>query len=266
MKKVLFVFVLLGLLSSCSKVPPNYTGVLMENYGKNGKKDFSIQFGRVFTASPGTELFLVPGWTQRANFVTDKNADGLLHLQSSDNGEFTAKPSYSWKAKASSAIDLVFNNSRLDAGDNFAAALENNVIEPLIYDVLKERSQQFSTDSLMATGGKLNFEKYVYNIIFNKLDSIGVFLETYSTNLLGAEKVRQKIEVRNEISTNVTVIDEKIIEQKKQNEFLRLQAEGDKIKSSGITPALLQQQFIEKWDGKTTLYYGQPPSFMKNIQ
>ena len=67
------------------------------------------------------------------------------------------------------------------------------------------------------------------------------------------------------MNTNVSVLDQQIIEQRKRNELEALQAEQNKIRSSGITPQLLQQQFIEKWDGKTPLY-GQTPTLLKTIQ
>ena len=36
-----------------------------------------------------------------------------------------------------------------------------------------------------------------------------------------------------------------------------------RIFSSGITQQLLQQQFIEKWDGKTSLYGNLPVTLLK---
>ena len=45
MKKILSLLILtLGmvLMSSCERVAPNYAGVLMEDFGKNGKEDFSM--------------------------------------------------------------------------------------------------------------------------------------------------------------------------------------------------------------------------------
>lgn len=44
----------LVVFSSCERVAPNYAGVLMENWGKDGKDDFTIRTGRVWTFSPGT--------------------------------------------------------------------------------------------------------------------------------------------------------------------------------------------------------------------
>ncbi len=37
------------LFASCERVAPNYAGVLMENYGKQGKEDFKIVAGKVST-------------------------------------------------------------------------------------------------------------------------------------------------------------------------------------------------------------------------
>ncbi len=50
------------LVTSCERVAPNYYGVLMENYGKNGKSDYSKQQGKVSSLTPGTELFQVPAF------------------------------------------------------------------------------------------------------------------------------------------------------------------------------------------------------------
>ena len=65
MKKHLTILALAVLLTACSRVEPNQAGVLMENYGRNGKADFSIVTGRVWTIAPGTELYQVPLWEQR---------------------------------------------------------------------------------------------------------------------------------------------------------------------------------------------------------
>lgn len=60
MKKTIFT-ILVGLtIISCSRVEPNYEGVLMSNYGRNGKTDFTVVTGKQWTMSPGTELYQVP--------------------------------------------------------------------------------------------------------------------------------------------------------------------------------------------------------------
>lgn len=261
MRKLTTLFIISAiLLMSCERVAPNYYGVLMENYGKNGKSDYTKQQGRVNTMSAGVELFQVPAFEQRADF-----GDRVLKLKASDNTEFTAKPLYSYKAMENRVVDLVFQNARLGSGDGFMKALEDNVLEPHIYDLIKEESRKYITDTLMANGGSLKFEERVQDLVKKSFEDKGLELITFSANLDFSDKVKSKIDTRNEVNTNISVLDQQIQEQKKRNELELLQAEQNKIRSSGITPQLLQQQFIEKWDGKTPLY-GNTPALLKQIQ
>lgn len=253
--------------SSCDRVAPNYYGVLMENYGKSGKSDYSKVQGRIFTAfSAGTELFQVPAFEQRANFTDEEGKERLLKLKAADNTEFTAKPLYSYKVIEDKVVDVVFQNARLGSGDGFMKALEDNVLEPHIYDLIKEESRKYITDSLMANGGSLKFEQAVQELVKKSFKEKGLELITFSANLDFSEKVKAKIDSRNEVNTNVSVIDQQILEQKKRNELAELQAQENIIRSKGITPQLLQQQFIEKWDGKTPLYGNSPINLLKTVQ
>jgi hypothetical protein len=69
--------------------------------------------------------------------------------------------------------------------------------------------------------------------------------------------------INNDLEPDIAVIDQQIEEQKKRLELARLEAETNKLKSEGITKQLLQQQFIEKWDGKTPLYGTTPVTLFK---
>ena len=46
--------------ASCERVAPNYAGVLMENYGKQGKEDFKVVSGRVSTLGMGYRVVSSP--------------------------------------------------------------------------------------------------------------------------------------------------------------------------------------------------------------
>lgn len=260
-KSLLSFFFAVALLTSCDRVAPNYYGVLMENYGKNGKSDYSLQQGRVNTVSPGTELFQVPAWEQRADFE-----ERTLHLKASDNTEFTSKPVYSYVAQRDRVVDLVFQNSRLGSGDEFVKQLENNVLEPRIYDIVKEESRRYTTDTLMAQGGSLLFEQRIQAKIADAFDKAGLQLVSFSSNLDFSEKVKSKIDTRNEVNTNISVLNQQLEEQKKRNELAELQAQENIIRSKGITPQILSQMAIDKWDGKLPATYsgGQLP-FVKSI-
>lgn len=244
------------LLSSCVRVAPNHAGVLMQNYGKDGKSDFSIVTGRVNMMGFGLELFQVPLFDQRGEF------DDGVTLKSADNTEFSARPSYSYRVTRERAIDVVFDNKHIDTGEDFMSSIEDNILEPRIYDLIKEESRKHKTDELMADGGSLVFEKQLEEIVKAEFEKRGFQLMTFSAQLEFSAKVREKIDSRNEVNTNLSVLDQQIEEQKKRNELERLKTEQNLIRSQGITQQLLQEEFIRKWDGKTPLY-GKVPDIIK---
>lgn len=260
----IFKFLMIALLSvvafsSCERVAPNFVGVLMEDWGKNGKSDFTIVQGRVSTVAPGTELFQVPLFDQRGQW------DEPMHLKAADNTEFTAKPTYSYKVIRERAIDIVFDNKHIGSGEGFMRSLEDNILEPRIRDLIKEESRKYKTDSLMADGGSLMFEKAIEKIVEEEFEKRGLQLISFSSQLEFSQKVKDKIDSRNEVNTNLSVLDQQIAEQKKRNELEELKTQQAIIKSRGLTKEILQQQFIEKWDGKSALY-GVAPDFVKVIQ
>ena len=258
-KFLMFALLAVVAFSSCERVAPNFVGVLMEDWGKNGKSDFTIVQGRVSTLAPGTELFQVPLFDQRGQW------DEPMHLKAADNTEFTAKPTYSYKVIRERAIDIVFDNKHIGSGEGFMRSLEDNILEPRIRDLIKEESRKYKTDSLMADGGSLMFEKRVEKIVEEEFEKRGLQLISFSSQLEFSQKVKDKIDSRNEVNTNLSVLDQQIAEQKKRNELEELKTQQSIIKSRGLTKEILQQQFIEKWDGKSALY-GVAPDFVKVIQ
>ena len=265
MKKVKFILMALVAViafSSCERVAPNYAGVLMENYGKDGKSDFKVVSGKVSTIEWGTELFQVPLFDQRGEFAEP------VTLKAADNTEFKAKPTYSYKVIKERAIDVVFDNKHIDKAetesgkDGFMQSLEDNILEPRIYDLIKEESRKHTTDSLMANGGSLAFEKRLEQIVESEFEKRGLRLLTFSAQLEFSAKVRDKIDSRNEVNTNITVLDQQIAEQKKRNKLEQLKTEQEIIRSRGLTKEILQQQFIDKWDGKSPIY-SSPIDFVK---
>lgn len=265
MKKLInlmWVCMTLVLFASCERVAPNYAGVLMENYGKNGKDDFKVVSGKVSVFEPGTKLFQVPLFDQRGEFAKP------VTLKAADNTEFTACPTYSYKVIKNRAIDVVFDNKHIDRAetdngkDGFMQSLEDNILEPRIYDLIKEESRKYKTDTLMADGGSLVFEKSLEEIVKSEFNKRGLQLQSFSAQLEFSDKVREKIDSRNEVNTNISVLDQQIEEQKKRNELEKLRTEQAIIQSRGLTKEILYKQFIDKWDGRTPLY-GIAPEFLK---
>lgn len=241
----------------CQRVEPNYVGVLQEHYGKNGKGDFTITQGSVNTMMFGTELYQVPLFEQRGDFGK------AMTLKASDNTEFTTNPSYSYKVIRERAIDVVFNNRQLNGTDNFLDSVEDNVLETRIYDITKDVARKHTTDELMASGGQSKFEEEVQKRVKEEFNKQGLELLTFTSQLEFTKKVKERIDNRNEVSQNIAVLDQQILEQKKRNELAELQAQENIIRSKGLTKEVLQEKFIVTWGGKTPLY-GEIPVLTKS--
>ena len=261
-KILFFLAVIIITLSSCERVAPNYQGVLMENFGKNGKSDFSLQKGRVWTFMPGTELFQVPLWEQRGDY-----GNQVIHLKSADNTDFSSRPMYSFKAIESRCVDLVFENKQLGS-DDFMISLMDNILETKIYDIMKEVSKTYTTQKLMETiflpdgttsSGSLLYEKTVQEIIRIAFEEKGLELRTFSCQLEFTDAVTKKIDNRNEVNTNISVIEQKIIEQTKQLELSRITAQIEMVplveaKKAGVLDEYIKLKAYQIWDGKQPLY------------
>lgn len=243
MKKIitLFSLILVITLQSCKWVKPNFAGVLMENYGKNGKSDFTLQKGKVSTMAPGTELFQVPLYEQRGEYSEP------MRLKAADNTEFTINPTYSYRVIESKAIDVVFNNRQLGSGDTFLESVEDNMLEMRIRDIVKEESRRYSTDTLMGTSGSLHFEEKVQMLVKEAFNLAGFELMSFSSQLDFPQGVKDKINQRNEVNQDQLVVDQQIEVQKKKILLATLKAQEAIELSKGVTPELLQQKAIEGW-------------------
>ena len=268
-----YTLMALVMLSSCERVKPNYQGVLMKNFGKNGKSDYTLQKGRVVTIAPGTELFQVPLWEQRGGFKTENGDDRILHLKSADNTEFSSRPMYSFQAIDSRCVYLVFANNQLGSGRDFMESLMDNILETKIYDVMKEVSKTYTTQALMettvlpdgtTTSGSLKYEKAIQEILAKEFESKGLTLLTFSCQLEFTEAVTKKIDNRNEVNTNIQVIEQKIIEQQKQLELSRITAQIEMVplvvaKQNGVLDEYVKLKAYETWKGATVPLYGNTP-------
>lgn len=244
--------------TACERVDPNYAGVLMQNFGKNGKADYSLQYGRVSTISPGTKLFEVPLWEQRAEFLNEDGTARILYLKSADNTEFTVKPFFAYKVNPSRAVDVVFNNAQLSSGSNFLYDVQMNVLQPKIYDILKQTCPEYPTDSLMKNSG-LDFEKAIEKRLRQVFEDGGFELTAFSATIDFPKKVKDKINDRNEVNQNILVIDQQIMEQRKQNELAALKAMEISIIANALTEEYLQLKAIEAWRvTKQPVYNGIP--------
>lgn len=252
MKKLLLLPLLV--LMACNRPEPNYEGVLMTDYGRNGLESFKTVTGAQGILLWGEELYQVPMFEQKADCEA-------VSISAKDAGIFTVDPSYTYNATRGKAPLIVLNYKHLGTGEAFLDNVENNTLNKLVTDSYREEARNYTTDSLMNNLG--SFEKQVEQVLTKKFSSKGFTLNTLTSGLTPPKSMAQAIEQRNNAIQQANQVKNELATAKMLLEKAKIDAETNRIKSNGLTQEVLQQQWIHAirytnnkviiTDGKTPL-------------
>lgn len=232
----------LGLMAmasiQCSRVEPNYEGILMENYGRNGKSDFRTVVGRQWTMWPGTTLYQVP------MFETSGDPQAVT-INAKDAGVFTVDPSYQYQAIRGQGVDIVFSYKYLGISqpqvmmDN----VENSILNKLVINAYREEARNYTTDSLM---NNLNtFEKQVEGRLKKDFEAKLFQLNNLTSGLQPPASMAKAIEARNNAIQQAEQVRNELQVAKMNLEKAKIEAEANRVKSQGLDSKLLQEKWIE---------------------
>lgn len=253
MKKLLLFSLLTIIFASCSYVEPNYEGVLMENYGKAGKADFSLQTGKVWTASWGTELYQVPMFEQKGDCPE-------LKVFSKDGGEYTVDPSYTYAPTRGKGVDIIFAYKQLYGNpETFFDNIEGSVLNTRVLNAYRDEARNYSTDSLM--NNVASYEASVQKRLATEFEKKCFTIEEITSNLILPESMRKAVEARNNQiqeankienakKTRINQIEIDVLDAQTKVKIAALETEANLKHSQGLTSEILRERWIDKWDGK----------------
>lgn len=236
MKKVFLLIAVSALFVSCNRPEPNFEGVLMTDYGRNGIESFKTVTGAQGVLGPGSELYQVPMFEQKAD------ADAVK-VSAKDAGIFTVDPSYTYQATRGEGPKIILNYKHLGTGEDFLDAVEDNTLDKLVTDTFREEARNYTTDSLMNNLGA--FEKHVEELLTQKFKSRGFTLNTLTSGLTPPKSMANAIEARNNAIQKANEVRNQLETSKMLLEKAKIDAETNKVKTSGLTREVLQQQWIE---------------------
>lgn len=236
MKKVLLILTLSVTLLSCNRPEPNYEGVLMTNYGRNGIESFKTVTGAQGPLGPGSELYQVPMFEQKADC-------DAVRVSAKDAGIFTVDPSYTYQATRGQGPAIVLNYKHLGTGSDFLKNVENNVLDKITTDTFREEARNYTTDSLMNNLGA--FEKAVEEILIVKFKNKGFTLNTLTSGLTPPKSMADAIEARNNAIQKANEVKNQLETSRMLLEKAKIDAQTNQVKSGGLTREVLQSQWIE---------------------
>jgi len=258
--KFLAIFSLFAILTSCNRVQPNYEGVLMTGYGRNGRADFNVVTGSQGMLGPGSELYQVPMFEQKAD-------PAEVNLTARDAGTFTVDPSLTYQAIRTKGADIIFNYKHVGIDDEGTIMdnIEVAVLNALVTNAYREEARNFTTDSLM---NNLNaFEHQVEMRLKKDFEAKYFTLTALTSGLKPPASMAKAIESRNNAKQQAEQVKNELEVARMNLEKAKIEAEANKVRTSGLSQQNLTEQWIEAikttqnkviiTDGKTPIIFGQ---------
>lgn len=261
MRKNRFITLLLLVLSNiyftgCSeRIDAGYEGILVKAYGSGkGVQDVSLVTGRVWY-NPMTEwVYEFPTYVQTVDYEA-------FTVNAKDGSIFTVDPTLSIKIIPGNS-PTIFTKYRKDLNE-----ILNNTISNHIKDVYRIEFNKYPTDSIISR--REVFEDGVQKKMAAFFEKEGFALEQLTSGIGYPASITAAIDNKNAAIQKAQQAENELRVVEAQAKKLIVQAEAEakanELKQRTLSPLLIQQQFIEKWDGKTPLY-GNSPTFFKNVQ
>ena len=260
MKKMIFLFGVIASLVGCNRPEPNYEGVLMTEYGRNGINSFKIVTGAQGMLGPGSELYQVPMWEQAGD-------PDVVEITAKDAGVFTVDPSYTYTPIRGKGAEIVFNykNYRIQDPETFFDNVEANVLNKRVTDAYREEARNYTTDSLMNNLGK--FELSVQRRLKEEFKTKFFDLTTLTSGLKPPASMLKAVEDRNKAIQEANRVKNELETSRMLLEKAKIDAETNKVQSVGLTKEILMQQYIEmlgKTSNKVIITDGKTPVILGN--
>jgi len=256
MKNQILLFALaLATLASCTRIDAGHEGILIKQYGTDkGVQDVSLVTGRVWY-NPWTEDV-----EQYATYVQTIDYDAF-GVNAKDGSSFSVDPTLSFN---------IVNGNSPKIFTKYRKSLEEvskTTILNYVKDAFRLQMNKYTTDEIVSNREK--FESDVQKTLANVLENEGFKLEQLTSGLQYPQTIVDAVNSKNKAVQEAMKVENELRLVEAQAKKMIVQAEAEKraneLKQQSLTPMLIQQQFIEKWNGKTPLY-GSSPTFFKNVQ
>ncbi len=250
-----FAVIVFALSASCTRIDAGHEGILIKQYGSDkGVQDVSLVTGMVWY-NPWMETV-----EQYATFVQTVDYEAF-NVNAKDGSEFLVDPTLSFNIVSGNS-PTIYSKYRKTLDEVGRTTILNYV-----KDAFRLQMNKYSTDEIVSNREK--FENDVQKTLADVLQKEGFKLEQLTSGLKYPQTIVDAVNNKNKAVQEAMMVENQLRVAEAQAKKLIVQAEAEKrandLKQSSLTPMLIQQMFIEKWDGHTPLY-GQSPTLFQNVK
>lgn len=252
---IIFAIILVVVPSAlirCTRVDSSEVGVKFNKLSltDQGTLDATAVTGYVFFCPITTDVFKYETYVQRVDYEP-------FTVTTRDAAIFTMDPTMAYFLNRSKAVDVFFKYRRP------LRDIEDGYMRTVIYDAYRITANGYTSDELMANRAK--FESEVRQMLDSTLTIEGFTVTEFTSQITPPESLRQMIEAKNAAVQAALKAENEVKEAEANAKIAVAKAEGEaramKIKAdaeayynrtiaASLSPLIVQEDWIEKWDGK----------------
>lgn len=236
--------------AGCVGIQVNLVGGVDE---KKGVSDVTRVTGWVVYMPLFTAIYEFPTYVQTKNYEP-------FTVNAKDGSEFTVDPIFSYQV-IPSKVPQIFTQYRRPLDE-----IEDTYLRNVIYDSYRIVANRYPSDSLISN--RQEFEVQVQNMLQDSLSKEGFHFKQLTSNMVAPQSLKDAIDSKNKTIQEAQQAENKIRQAEANAKALLIAAEAEKkvndLKTQSLSPLIIQQKFIEKWDGKLPVY-GETPKLFRDI-
>lgn len=269
-KVLLFTFIVMisMMFTSCGyeRIDAGYEGIKVNLYGDDkGVDDITLVTGAVWYNPITTAVYEYPTFVQTVDYAP-------FSINAKDGSSFTVDPTISLKIVDGKSAEVFKKYRKEDITEVINTTLYNYV-----RNAFRIQLNNYTTDELVSK--REEFERAIEERLSKELLAENFKLEQMTSGLQYPQTLVNAIDAKNAAVQEA---------QKAQNEVLKIKAEAEKkiaaangeakaLKIKGdaeaeynrkiaasLSPLIVQQMMLDKWDGKLPVY-GTMPTLFKDI-
>lgn len=255
---IIAAILLLVSVNSCEIINAGHVGVKVNMYGSDkGVQNVTAVTGWVFYNPITTKVYEFPTYIQHKEYSETEDGDASFTVNTKDGSEFRVAPILNYSVNPQKAPDIFAKYRRT------LPELENGFLKTSIYDAFRLATNKYTAEELISNRAK--FEVEVRRLLEAQIVKEGFIVNQFTSNLeyptsfknaINAKNnaVQAALTAENQVKTAEAQAKIKVARAQGDAEAMltkaKAEAEANRMKQTTLTPMLLQQLWIEKWNGK----------------
>lgn len=255
---IIAAILLLVSVNSCEIINAGHVGVKVNMYGSDkGVQNVTAVTGWVFYNPITTKVYEFPTYIQHKEYSETEDGDASFTVNTKDGSEFRVAPILNYSVNPQKAPEIFAKYRRT------LPELENGFLKTSIYDAFRLATNKYTAEELISNRAK--FEVEVRRLLEAQIVKEGFIVNQFTSNLeyptsfknaINAKNnaVQAALTAENQVKTAEAQAKIKVARAQGDAEAMltkaKAEAEANRMKQTTLTPMLLQQLWIEKWNGK----------------